>query len=262
MKKIFTSSTIKIIALLTMTFDHIGYFLQSSNSTTNLGLVFRYIGRLCLPLIIFLMVMGAIYTSNLKKYLIRIAIFTSIIAIGIMIIEYVFSIVVSNNIFVTLLLILSTIYFFNQKGLKKLLVLLPIIYMIICLIYSLSLYYGFKFIYIPFGLCPDYGLYGYMMGILMYVFAKIAMKSSHNRSLKINISCVLALLLVQIANFILGYFQIFIEVYFEIQWFAIFSSVFILLYNHHVGIKNKFFQYACYLYYPLHLGIICLFFVI
>ena len=44
----------------------------------------------------------------------------------------------------------------------------------------------------------------------------------------------------------------------DVQVFAIFSGAFILLYNGARGYNGKWFQYGCYLYYPLHLAIIAI----
>ena len=48
----------------------------------------------------------------------------------------------------------------------------------------------------------------------------------------------------------------------ESQLLAICSGAFILLYNGKRGYNAKWFQYGSYLYYPLHLGIIILIFII
>ena len=42
----------------------------------------------------------------------------------------------------------------------------------------------------------------------------------------------------------------------EVQNFALISGAFILLYNGKRGYNAKWFQYGCYLYYPIHLLII------
>lgn len=70
---------LKIIALLTMTIDHLGYLLPSYNP--ELANVFRYIGRLALPLFCFMIVEGAIHTKNFKKYALRLGIMASIISL-------------------------------------------------------------------------------------------------------------------------------------------------------------------------------------
>ena len=76
---------LKLIALLTMTIDHIGYLLPYSTT----ALVFRYIGRLALPLFCFMIAEGAIHTKSFKKYALRLGIMASLISIAIIFTEYV-----------------------------------------------------------------------------------------------------------------------------------------------------------------------------
>lgn len=61
--------TLKIIAIVSMVIDHIGYVFFSSQSA------FRAIGRISFPIFCFLIVEGFFYTRNHLNYLIRLAIF-------------------------------------------------------------------------------------------------------------------------------------------------------------------------------------------
>ena len=65
-------SHLKWIALVTMTIDHIGYFLI--NQETTLYLITRSIGRLAFPIFAFLIAEGFFHTRNFWKYLTRILI--------------------------------------------------------------------------------------------------------------------------------------------------------------------------------------------
>lgn len=53
---------LKLLAVVLMVIDHIGYFLMPSN------LILRIIGRLSFPLFAFLIVKGYKYTSNSKRF--------------------------------------------------------------------------------------------------------------------------------------------------------------------------------------------------
>lgn len=75
---------LKILALVTMTIDHIGAILLEQNphyseaSVQYLDFVFRAIGRLAFPLFCFFIVEGFHYTRNRKKYAIRLLIFAMV----------------------------------------------------------------------------------------------------------------------------------------------------------------------------------------
>ena len=64
---------LKIIASITMAFDHVGIFLDMyvGQQVGTLITAFRIIGRLAFPIFAFLIVEGALHTKNLKKYLYR-----------------------------------------------------------------------------------------------------------------------------------------------------------------------------------------------
>ena len=64
--QIFSSSSLKLIALITMIIDHIGYLLFPQIT------LFRIIGRLSFPLYAFLIGEGCIHTKNKAKYLLKV----------------------------------------------------------------------------------------------------------------------------------------------------------------------------------------------
>jgi len=64
---------IKLFAFLFMVTDHIGFYLEELNFPNEwLIIVLRLIGRLSMPLFVFSLYQGVIYTSNIKKYFMRI----------------------------------------------------------------------------------------------------------------------------------------------------------------------------------------------
>lgn len=93
-KKPFSGSTLKWIAILTMLIDHIGacileVFVLDAYGVSpfkglpsemrifwyQIDLCLRLIGRIAFPIFCFLLVEGAIHTRNIKKYMARLAVF-------------------------------------------------------------------------------------------------------------------------------------------------------------------------------------------
>lgn len=60
---------IKIIAFITMLTDHIGYTFFTDN------IILRIIGRIAFPLFVYCLVIGFIYTKDIKKYAARVFLF-------------------------------------------------------------------------------------------------------------------------------------------------------------------------------------------
>ena len=77
-KKILSQETLKIIACVTMLIDHIGAVFVPSMGNYYVYYGMRIIGRLAFPIYCFLLVEGAIHTSNRMKYAKRLLIFAFI----------------------------------------------------------------------------------------------------------------------------------------------------------------------------------------
>jgi len=69
---------LKIIAVVSMLVDHVGAIFISPSEYPYVFLVLRSIGRLALPIFLFLLVEGFYRTSNFRKYLTRMGIFALI----------------------------------------------------------------------------------------------------------------------------------------------------------------------------------------
>jgi len=90
---------LKIIAMVTMTFDHSGYIIFGGSS------FFNYIGRLAFPIFAFQISQGYIHTKDLKKYLGRLTIFAFVSQIPFMLFYY-----SATNTPISIAQIPSTIY--------------------------------------------------------------------------------------------------------------------------------------------------------
>ena len=132
---------LKIIAIITMLIDHIGYgfFPQL--------LIYRAIGRIAYPIFAYHIVVGYRKTSNLKNYALRLGVFALISQV-----PYLFF-GKGLNIFFTLLIGLLCIYLFEEN--KRLI--LGILLISLPLIHSSVLRF-------------DYGLYGVLTILLFHVF--------------------------------------------------------------------------------------------
>lgn len=65
-----TSYQLKWIAIVTMLIDHVGAVLFPREW------VFRYIGRISFPIFCFLLTQGFIYTRDIRKYMVRLGVFS------------------------------------------------------------------------------------------------------------------------------------------------------------------------------------------
>ena len=72
LKKILTSFHLKIIALFSMSLDHIGSILFPD------CLFLRLLGRISLPIFVFLLIEGYFHTSSKGKYFLRMLVFAFI----------------------------------------------------------------------------------------------------------------------------------------------------------------------------------------
>ncbi len=130
LKRELTGFDLKIIALITMAISHIYEFFSF---TDRVPTILDYIGTIAEPLFLFMIVEGFIHTSNRAKYILRMYLLGSFMAMMNIVTLYLFPRVdgmsVSNNIiypYVMILIFLSGVSIVKEKKLKGIsLMLLP-----------------------------------------------------------------------------------------------------------------------------------------
>ena len=279
---------LKIIALIFMTIDHVGVFLPSSP----LQFTFRVLGKIALPIFIYTTLEGCKKTKDIKKYMLRLGVMSILMYIAIVIAQLVLYfnngyLLVFQNIFFTLLNLVFIYYLFfvNKNKNKRWMIILPILIFIGSYIFFLLRINGIsEFISSIFvdGLTTMYGLeapimfVGALLGI--YIYEEIVRKRLNNdetlvneflcskkAQLSRNIIMCLSIALVSLIMYSFTYENIpsftFGNTCIYNTYFII-CFPFILLYNGKRGFNNKIVNGAFYLYYPLHIGIIALIFIL
>lgn len=224
---------LKIIAIITMILDH-SSFLKSGPSFTWM----RAVGRIAFPIFAFLIAEGYVHTKDVKKYYIRLIIFSLVSQIPFYLFNKPYSMDIKLNVGFTLLfgLIAINIYDKVTKKCKKKEIDEKIFYysMMTIVILLLALTASIlKF---------DYGFFGVLLILTFYMFRK-------NKVL-LNVAVVALLILKNSSSLLDGSFNCYSAIYLLCY---IASLNFINLYNGKEGTKMKWLFYVVY---PVHLLIL------
>lgn len=243
-QKHLSTFTLKIIAILTMTIDHIGAVLGMEGYDGILSydtyMILRTIGRTAFPIFSYLIVEGYFHTRNVRNYTIRLFVFAllSQLPFNLAIKGDIFKFQ-SLNIFFTLLLGLVLIWIIDTLIKKIRLseiephqsVLLPYIFAVIAVFYAVDNF-------IPI----DYGVYGLLLILVFYFFrAKEETLENPDAGTKAVLAQFIA---IGVITFLFSS---------GIQIYCLFALIPIAMHNNK---KGKGLKYFFYLYYPLHLLII------
>lgn len=203
---------LKIIALATMIIDHYGAIFQSGTD------IYRIIGRIAFPVYCFLLVEGYLHTGDVKKYGKRLLLFAVLSEIPFDLAFYGRLGFVHQNIFFTLFIGLTAIYFIDNKdGLYK---------------FNKNLVIAAAFI-LSVVLAVDYNIIG-IIYILVFYFTRNYPKAKR-------LSYVAAIML--LTNLMAS----------PLQQFSLLALPLVYFYNSELGPKNKFLQLLFYTAYPAHL---------
>lgn len=216
-----TSFILKIIALITMSFDHIGYIIFKRYSFMNI------IGKISFPIFAFQITEGYKHTKSIKKYILRLFIFALISQFPFMLFLSTFTTqYYTLNIFFTLLLGLLAIIIFDKSNNKVLKWSFLILIMIIAQL-----------------LHCDYGCYGIAIIFIFYFFKENKILTN------------IFFIFITFIKYIYSYIMYGNIIYIYLFLGTCLSLIFINLYN---GEKGKNIKYLLYIYYPIHLIILYL----
>ncbi len=221
-----TGNKLKIIACISMLIDHIGYMLFPQH------LVFRYIGRLAMPIFAFLIGEGCIYTRNKKRY------FLQLFALGVLCqAAQVGERLIKGNLrflFLNILLTfsLSVLLCFSLLNLKKNRTFSSALWVFAAASLAIfTCFFAEKVLPIKFQL--DYNIFGILLPATIVVFDTKWQK----------ICAFSATLLL---------YCVFTYRTMSFVWFALFAIPFICLYNGKRGTTKL--KYIFYIFYPTHIA--------
>ena len=251
MKKGISSNGLKIIAIIIMIIDHIGLYLYNDLSQNTYYLL-RSIGRMAMPIFVYLIIQGFFYTKNLIKYILRIFILATVTQIVLMILGYInevyypnYWIGVNNYLGVlysyTLSLILLAVI--DKKTILKnltekqnLIIRINIAILVAIAYLKLKLEFDMR---IPFMFLEIYAIEK------LFSEDNILYKKSTNRKPLKEIAYIFCILIVFALSLI------YITYTPGSKYVMLASIVFIALYNGERGKSNEFIKYLFYLIFPL-----------
>ena len=216
LKKGLTGNQLKLLAVIFMTIDHIGYILFPWKT------VLRVVGRLAMPIFAYMVAEGCRYTRSMPKYL------GTMLAVGVVsqIASYVAARSLLLCIMVTFSLSICLIMLLKKAAETK------------KIIWYLALAAGIAGVFVLTEFIPkripgfdiDYGFWGVMLPVCVY--------AAKDRRLRLAVTA-LCLALVS-------------QRYGWIQWFCLGAIPLLALYNGQRGKKSS--KYFFYLYFPAHIA--------
>ncbi len=217
---LFSGNQLKIIALIAMTIDHIGFLLLPQYP------VLRIIGRLSFPIFAYMIAEGCRYTKNRTKYLLVL----SALAVVFQIVYFVADRSLFQGVFVSFSLGVGLVYTIDNAVKRKntLSILLAV---------AVLLFIGFVCLVLPKILSHtdfriDYGIFGVLLPSFVYFWPNKIGKMIGVTAATVGICLMMG----------------------GIQWWSLLAIVLLAMYSGERGkykLKNLF-----YIYYPSHLVVI------
>lgn len=214
----FTGNQLKIIALVTMTCDHVAkmFFPESQ--------LLLILGRLALPIFAWMIAEGCTYTRNRRAYLAQLGGLALLCQVVFFVTEGSLYMCILVTFTLSVLLIYAIDYLHQKKSVQAvLLALLAVALVVSATIVVPRLNTGTDF-YV------DYGFYGVLLPVAIYM--------GRNHFQKLSLAAVFLVLLAMDS--------------YPIQWWSLLTLPLLALYN---GQRGKWkMKWLFYIYYPLHLA--------
>ena len=285
-KLYFSEFVLKIIGIVLMTLDHIGLFLQmspfieSGSAGDTVAFAFRCVGRLAMPIFLFMLAEGMHKTHDRANYLLRLASIWAILFVA----EFILYLIQQTQFltfaqpFTDLLMCALFIYFLEKKGWWKILSLLPLGWIILSYAAgtanSLTQYDVTWTEYFPSFCWAGYSLFALLIFLGFYYAPKLAelfmknsplieeigwdnfKESSGYQWLKNLIGCGIFVIVVVVLWGISYLSSIPDPLNMSLQTYCLIAFPLLFLYNGKRGYDKKWWRYANYFYYPVHIIIL------
>lgn len=226
-----TGNQLKILALITMTIDHIGVVLLPQY------LVLRIIGRLTYPIFAYMIAEGCFYTHNKRRYL------GGIFALGVVCqLGYLIAMgSLEQSILTTFVFAIITIYALQFADARRDVVGALAVLGALALDILVSLVLPVLLAGTDFSV--DYGFAGILLPVFCYMPRIFFKNALDKQRLRLMLACAvvgMALVCIQMSDWMGG-----------IQWFSLLAIVPLACYNGKRGTWRL--KYLFYIYYPAHL---------
>lgn len=219
---ILSGNSLKLIALLAMTIDHIGAYLLPQYS------ILRIIGRLAFPVFAYMIAEGCKYTKNRRRYLSNMTYLAFICQAAAFITTRSLNMCIIVTFSLSITIIYTIDYMLKKRDTKSFAAALIVLFAV----YFVSEMLPKALIGTDYNI--DYGFFGILTPVFIYL--------GKSKLEKISMA---AFALVLVASALGG-----------VQWYALLTIPLLIMYNGKRGkmkLKNLF-----YIYYPAHLAVIYL----
>lgn len=215
-----SSNVLKIIALIAMTVDHIGFLLLPQYE------ILRIIGRLSFPIFSYMIAEGCRYTKNRKKYLLIMA----MLGIAFQVVYFVADHSLFQGVFISFSLGIALIFAIANAIERRNVVSVVMAVLLFVFIFFICAVLPHLLSNTDFEI--DYGIFGVLLPVFVYFMP--------NKLLKL-LGVTVALVG---TSLLMG----------GVQWYSLFTLILLALYSGERGKLNM--KYLFYIYYPLHLVVI------